>query len=236
MSTYTIDQLTKAMNEPVVHPTEPRRSKLEAINRMRASAAVAVELASIAKKIHQHYEKVETPLKFVKSPSYSPKEHTKRRFTTDAKEDIKGLNGHFIRIAINKESRKVYMVNVTNWPKESIVLFKERFPTGLAVKAVRAVKAVKVVKAVVNPISLIVKDIRQASKTRRKNMSIKKKSHSNFKRSLKKSRSDLKKKWVIDKRHNKHVIRSAKATEALGKEMERRKKFDVKFSPQSVRC
>lgn len=232
MSAYTLDQLIIAMNEPVVHPTEPRQSKMKAIISIEHFAAwtkefakVAVELSSIAEKIHIHYEKVEAPLKFAKSPTFAPKEHTKRRFTNEAKEDIKGHNGAFIRIAIHKKTRKVGKVNVSNWSKQSIALFEERFPTGFAVKTVKAV----VEAEVVNPITSIVKDIRRASKTRRKNIAIKKKAHTIFKRELKKKLSVLKKERRVKRK-------AATATKILEKEMNRRRKFDGKLSSTCVRC
>ena len=120
MSSYTIDQLTIAMNAPVVHPTEPRRSKQIALQRFALAKELGDEL---------RVQKVELK---VKSPSYKASEHTKRRFTTDSKEEVKGCNGKVVRIAINKKTRKVNMVNESNWTEEAILLFKEKFAAGFA--------------------------------------------------------------------------------------------------------
>ena len=200
MSSYTIDQLTIAMNAPVVHPTEPRRSKQIALQRFALAKELGDEL---------RVQKVELK---VKSPSYKASEHTKRRFTTDSKEEVKGCNGKVVRIAINKKTRKVNMVNESNWTEEAILLFKEKFAAGFAPPSPkRGPKINKVAKAA----KAIVKQQLIESKAKAKAAKVEAKA----------AKAIVKQQLIVSKAEAK----VAKAAKALEKEMLRRSKFDSKL-------
>jgi hypothetical protein len=152
----------------------------------------------------------------VKSPSYKASEHTKRRFTTDSKEEVKGCNGKVVRIAINKKTRKVNMVNESNWTEEAILLFKEKFAAGFAPPSPkRGPKINKVAKAA----KAIVKQQLIESKAKAKAAKVEAKA----------AKAIVKQQLIESKAKAKVAKAEAKAAKSLEKEMLRRSKFDSKL-------
>ena len=224
MSSYTIDQLTAAMNAPVVHPTESRRSKQIALNRF----ALAKELAGLSTEVE------------LKSPSYATSEHTVRRFKTDSKEEVMGRNGKVVRIAINKKTREVNMSTPSNWTEEGILLFKEKFDTGFAPPSptsspkrapkklsMEAKAEAKAAKMEAKAAKMEAKAAKMEAKAEAKAAKMEAKA---AKMEAKAEAKAAKVEAKAAKAEAKAAKVEAKAAESLEKEMQRRSKFDSKLS------
>ena len=141
LSTMTVAQLAELSNAPVVHPTGQRKSKLIAIARMESMLALKEALAArgLKKKAER---KVKKPASAKKSAAQAKRKNfTFRRLVTNTmiqrngwpsnegtRGGTRGKNGHFLRVAIHKETRKVSKVNEKNWTMEGNKLYKALYP------------------------------------------------------------------------------------------------------------
>ena len=141
LSTMTVQQLSSIADAPVVHPTGQRKSKLVAMARMASMLALKEVLAEkgLKKKAER---KVKKPAS-AKNPQsrVTRKNFTFRRLVTNTmiqkngwpsnegtRGGTRGKNGHFLRVAIHKETRKVSKVNEKNWTMEGNKLYKALYP------------------------------------------------------------------------------------------------------------
>ena len=120
LSTMTVVQLAELSNAPVVHPTGQRKSKLIAIARMASMLALKEALAARGlKKKAERKSKNQASAKNTRS-RVTRKNFTFRRLVTNTmiqkngwpsnegtRGGTRGKNGHFLRVAIHKETRKV---------------------------------------------------------------------------------------------------------------------------------
>ena len=127
LSTMTVGQLSELSNAPVVHPTGPRKSKLTAIARMASVVALKEALAEAGLK-----KKAERKAKKPASAKKSAAQVKRKNFTfrrlvyhgESSDKGVRGKNGSFLRVAINKETRKVSKVNEKNWTEQGNNLYK----------------------------------------------------------------------------------------------------------------
>ena len=141
LSTMTVSQLAELSNAPVVHPTGQRKSKLIAMVRM--ASMLALKEALVARGLKKKAErKSKNPASAKNTPSrVTRKNFTFRRLVTNTmirrngwpsnegtRGGTRGKNGHFLRVAIHKETRKVSKVNEKNWTMEGNKLYKALYP------------------------------------------------------------------------------------------------------------
>ena len=127
LSTMTVGQLSELSNAPVVHPTGPRKSKLTAIARMASVVALKEALAEAGLK-----KKAERKAKKPASAKKSAAQVKRKNFTFrrlvyhgESRDNAaRGKNGSFLRVAINKETRKVSKVNEKNWTERGDKLYE----------------------------------------------------------------------------------------------------------------
>ena len=141
LSTMTVAQLAELSNAPVVHPTGERKSKLTAIVRMASMLALKEALAGRGlKKKAERKSKNQASAENTRS-RVTRKNFTFRRLVTNTmiqkngwpsnegtRGGTRGKNGHFLRVAIHKETRKVSKVNEKNWTMEGNKLYKALYP------------------------------------------------------------------------------------------------------------
>ena len=141
LSTMTVAQLSELSNAPVVHPTGQRKSKLTAMARMASMLALKEVFAAgeLKKKAER---KAKKPASAKKSAAQAKRKNfTFRRLVTNrmiqkngwpsnegTRGGTRGKNGHFLRVAIHKETRKVSKVNEKNWTVEGNKLYKALYP------------------------------------------------------------------------------------------------------------
>ena len=127
LSTMTVAQLSELSNAPVVHPTGPRKSKLTAMVRMTSLVALKEALAEKGLK-KKAGRKAKNPASAKKSAAQvKRKNFTFRRLVyhgESSDKGVRGKNGSFLRVAINKETRKVSKVNEKNWTEQGNNLYK----------------------------------------------------------------------------------------------------------------
>ena len=128
LSTMTVGHLSELVNAPVVHPTGSRKSKLTAILRMASMVALKEALANVGLK-----KKAERKAKKQASAKKSVTHAKRKNFTfrrlvdSDGCKTPRGVNGSFLRVAIDKETRKVSKVNEKNWTDDSNKLYKQLY-------------------------------------------------------------------------------------------------------------
>tara|TARA_Y100000022_G_scaffold33623_1_gene26868 strand:- start:6875 stop:7528 length:654 start_codon:yes stop_codon:yes gene_type:complete len=147
LSTMTVAQLAELSNAPVVHPTGQRKSKLTAVARM--ASMLELEEALVARGLKKKAErKSKNPASAKNTPSrVTRKNFTFRRLVTNTmiqkngwpsnegtRGGTRGKNGHFLRVAIHKETRKVSKVNEKNWTMEGNKLYKALYPNNVDYK------------------------------------------------------------------------------------------------------
>tara|TARA_B100000073_G_scaffold63367_1_gene46848 strand:- start:1811 stop:2464 length:654 start_codon:yes stop_codon:yes gene_type:complete len=147
LSTMTVAQLAELSNAPVVHPTGQRKSKLTAVARM--ASILALKEALVARGLKKKAErKSKNPASAKNTPSrVTRKNFTFRRLVTNTmiqkngwpsnegtRGGTRGKNGHFLRVAIHKETRKVSKVNEKNWTMEGNKLYKALYPNNVDYK------------------------------------------------------------------------------------------------------
>jgi len=135
LSTMTVVQLAELSNAPVVHPTGQRKSKLIAIARMESMLALKEALAAgeLKKKAER---KSKNPASAKKSAAQAKRKNfTFRRvkFQCTGRHAV-GKNGHFLRVAIHKETRKVSKVNEKNWTEQGNKRYKQLYPNNVDYK------------------------------------------------------------------------------------------------------
>tara|TARA_B100000035_G_scaffold295537_1_gene286714 strand:+ start:1413 stop:2048 length:636 start_codon:yes stop_codon:yes gene_type:complete len=143
----TVAQLAELSNAPVVHPTGQRKSKLTAVARM--ASMLELEEALVARGLKKKAErKSKNPASAKNTPSrVTRKNFTFRRLVTNTmiqkngwpsnegtRGGTRGKNGHFLRVAIHKETRKVSKVNEKNWTMEGNKLYKALYPNNVDYK------------------------------------------------------------------------------------------------------
>ena len=147
LSTMTVSQLSELSNAPVVHPTGERKSKLTAIVRMASMLALKEALAARGlKKKAERKSKNQASAENTRS-RVTRKNFTFRRLVTNrmiqkngwpsnegTRGGTRGKNGHFLRVAIHKETRKVSKVNEKNWTMEGNKLYKALYPNNVDYK------------------------------------------------------------------------------------------------------
>ena len=147
LSTMTVAQLAELSNAPVVHPTGERKSKLTAIVRMASMLALKEALAGRGlKKKAERKSKNQASAENTRS-RVTRKNFTFRRLVTNTmiqkngwpsnegtRGGTRGKNGHFLRVAIHKETRKVSKVNEKNWTMEGNKLYKALYPNNVDYK------------------------------------------------------------------------------------------------------
>ena len=147
LSTMTVSQLSELSNAPVVHPTGERKSKLTAIVRMASMLALKEALAGRGlKKKAERKSKNQASAENTRS-RVTRKNFTFRRLVTNTmiqkngwpsnegtRGGTRGKNGHFLRVAIHKETRKVSKVNEKNWTMEGNKLYKALYPNNVDYK------------------------------------------------------------------------------------------------------
>ena len=127
LSTMTVAQLAELSNAPVVHPTGQRKSKLTAMARMASLVALKEALAEkgLKKKAER---KAKKPASAKKSATQAKRKNfTFRRLAyhgVSRDDAARGKNGSFLRVAINKETRKVSKVNEKNWTVQGNKLYE----------------------------------------------------------------------------------------------------------------
>lgn len=147
LSTMTVSQLAQLTNAPVVHPTGQRKSKIIAMARMASLIALKQTLAKKELK-----KKAERNVKKQASTKNTPSRVTRKNFTfrrlvtntmirrngwplnEGTRGGTRGKNGHFLRVAIHKETRKVSKVNEKNWTMEGNKLYKALYPNNVDYK------------------------------------------------------------------------------------------------------
>lgn len=128
LSTMTVGHLSELANAPVVHPTGSRKSKLTAIVRMASIVALKEALAEkgLKKKSERKAKKSASAKKSVTHAKR--KNFTFRRLVArDGCKTPRGENGSFLRVAIDKETRKVSKVNEKNWSDDGNKLYKQLY-------------------------------------------------------------------------------------------------------------
>ncbi len=147
LSTMTVAQLAELSNAPVVHPTGQRKSKLTAMVRMASLVALKeVFAAGELKKKAERKSKNQASAENTRS-RVTRKNFTFRRLVTNTmiqkngwpsnegtRGGTRGKNGHFLRVAIHKETRKVSKVNEKNWTMEGNKLYKALYPNNVDYK------------------------------------------------------------------------------------------------------
>ena len=79
-----------------------------------------------------------------------PSNFTTRRLKTASGAYIRGINGAYIRVKIQKETRAVNKVRPSNWTEDAIAAYNHFYPNDVAVRTRRAVsRSVEVVEPVV---------------------------------------------------------------------------------------
>ena len=148
LTTMTVSQLSELSNAPVVHPTGERKSKLTAIVRMASMLALKEALAARGlKKKAERKSKNQASAENTRS-RVTRKNFTFRRLVTNTmirrngwpsnegtRGGTRGKNGHFLRVAIHKETRKVSKVNEKNWTMEGNKLYKALYPGDIDYKS-----------------------------------------------------------------------------------------------------
>ena len=135
LSTMTVSQLSVLSNTPVVHPTGERKSKLTAIARMASLVALKEALVAGGFK-----KKAERKSKNLASAENSHSRLTRKNFTFRrlkfrcSDRHAVGTNGHFLRVAIHKETRKVSKVYEKNWTEQGNKLYKQLYPNDVDYK------------------------------------------------------------------------------------------------------
>tara|TARA_B100000900_G_scaffold171288_2_gene145566 strand:+ start:1129 stop:1764 length:636 start_codon:yes stop_codon:yes gene_type:complete len=143
----TVAQLAELSNAPVVHPTGQRKSKLTAMVRMASLVALKeVFAAGELKKKAERKSKNQASAENTRS-RVTRKNFTFRRLVTNTmiqkngwpsnegtRGGTRGKNGHFLRVAIHKETRKVSKVNEKNWTMEGNKLYKALYPNNVDYK------------------------------------------------------------------------------------------------------
>ena len=79
-----------------------------------------------------------------------PSNFTTRRLKSASGTDIRGINGAYIRVKIQKETRAVRRVKPSNWTEDAIAAYNHFYPNDVAVRTRRAVsRSVEVIEPAV---------------------------------------------------------------------------------------
>ena len=133
---------------------QARQAAIKQLAELDAEKAVELADAKTAeiKKAIKAINKANAPPKVKKASSsaqFPRDEYTQRRFRHNGN-DVKGINGKFLRVAIHKESRKVNRMVEENWSEEATALlsmvFTEKEGEFYVLPKAKKAKATKVAK------------------------------------------------------------------------------------------